>query len=119
MATGIPHEWMGSKRLLVAILEATGGYRWLLASHMDGWGLRGYWRLQVDTIWLKPVFTAEYMASLLLPTLRLLVVAGGGYPFSSVFFSCSCFFCDVEGGIHYWILKKLAIRSSYIYFARL
>ena len=31
--------------LLAAILAATGGYVWLLASYMDGWGLRGYWRL--------------------------------------------------------------------------
>ena len=42
MATGIPHGWMGFKRLLVTILAATGGYMWLLTSHMDGWGLRGY-----------------------------------------------------------------------------
>ena len=45
MATGISHGWMGFKGYLAAILAATGGYRWLLASHMDGWGLRGYWRL--------------------------------------------------------------------------
>ena len=31
--------------LLAAILAATGGYRWLLASHVDGWGLRVIWRL--------------------------------------------------------------------------
>ena len=39
MATGIPHGWMRFKGYLAAILAATGGYRWLLASHMDGWGL--------------------------------------------------------------------------------
>ena len=45
MATGIPHGLIGFKGLLAAILAATGGYRWLLASHMDGWGLRVIWRL--------------------------------------------------------------------------
>ena len=48
------------------------------------------------TVWLKPVFTAEYMASPLLHTLRLVVVAGGGSPFSSVFSALL-----VDGGIHY------------------
>ena len=46
---------------------AIGGYRWLLASHMDVLGLGSYWRLLEG--WLKPVFTPEYMASAALPTL--------------------------------------------------
>ena len=45
---------MGFKGLLAAMLADTGGYMWLLAFHMDGWGLRGYWRLlaAIDGYWL-------------------------------------------------------------------
>ena len=57
MATGIPHGLIGFKWLLASKLPAIGGYRWLRASHMDGWGLRGYWRLYwrllaaIDSYW--------------------------------------------------------------------
>ena len=86
--------------LLAAILAATGGYMWLLASHMDGWGLRGYWRLHwrllaaiVGHHLAEPVFTAEYMASPLLHTLLLLVGCWWRLllPFSLLSsFSCCC-----------------------------
>ena len=45
MATSIPHGLIGVKWLLDAILAATGGRRRLLASHMDGWGLRVFCQL--------------------------------------------------------------------------